>query len=56
MLVGCTVLGTTLAVIGYVGLDLLWRASISGYLEKKRRREVLAWFVSTDAIVISATI
>lgn len=38
MLVGCTLLGTTLATIGYVGLDLLWRASISDYLVRKRKQ------------------
>ena len=38
LLLGCLLLGTLVAVIGYVGLDLLWRASISDYLARRRRR------------------
>lgn len=38
LLLGCLVLGTVLATIGYVGLDLLWRASISDYLARRRQR------------------
>lgn len=38
LLLGCVLLGAVLAAIGYVGLDLLWRASISDYLERRRQR------------------
>jgi len=38
MLLGCLLLGAILALVGYVGLDLLWRASISGYLARRRAR------------------
>ena len=38
LLLGCLLLGTLLALIGYVALDILWRASISGYLQRRRRR------------------
>ena len=38
LLLGCLLLGTILALIGYVVLDLLWRASISDYLARRRRR------------------
>ena len=38
LLLGCTLLGTILALIGYVTLDLLWRASIADYLARRRRR------------------
>ncbi|MDH4107467.1 MAG: DUF2062 domain-containing protein [Gammaproteobacteria bacterium] len=37
MLVGCVLLGSLLALAGYIVLDLLWRASIADYLENKRR-------------------
>jgi uncharacterized protein (DUF2062 family) len=39
LILGCTLLGIILALIGYVGLDLLWRASISGYLVRRRQRK-----------------
>jgi uncharacterized protein (DUF2062 family) len=35
---GCLLLGTTSALIGYVVLDLLWRASLRDYQLKKRSR------------------
>ena len=39
MLVGCLLLGATLALIGYVGLGILWRVSISDYLARRRSRK-----------------
>lgn len=39
LLLGCLLLGTLLAAIGYVALDLLWRASISDYLTRRRQRK-----------------
>jgi hypothetical protein len=38
LLLGCVLLGAILSLVGFVALDLLWRASISGYLAKRRRR------------------
>jgi hypothetical protein len=38
LLLGCVLLGTTLSILGYVGLDLLWRASIADYLARRRKR------------------
>lgn len=38
MVLGCVLLGSLLALAGYIGLDLLWRASIATYLERKRER------------------
>ncbi len=35
---GCLLLGTASALIGYVVLDLLWRASLRDYKQKKRSR------------------
>lgn len=35
---GCLLLGALLALAGYVALDLLWRASIADYLERRRAR------------------
>ena len=35
---GCLLLGTTSALVGYVVLDLLWRASLRDYQLKKRSR------------------
>ena len=37
-LLGCLILGTVLAVIGYIGLDLVWRASIWDYVARRKRR------------------
>ncbi len=38
LLFGCILLGATVAGIGYAGLDLLWRASIADYLERRKKR------------------
>ena len=38
LLLGCILLGALSSLVGYVALDLLWRASISGYLKKRRAR------------------
>jgi len=39
LLLGCVLLGTILSLAGFVALDLLWRASISGYLARRRQRK-----------------
>lgn len=38
LLVGCLLLGAILSLAGYITLDLLWRASISDYLERRKKR------------------
>lgn len=38
LLLGCLVLGSATAGIGYVTLQLLWRLNIAGYLRRRRRR------------------
>ena len=38
LLLGCFLCGALTSLIGYIGLDLLWRASIADYVEKRRRR------------------
>jgi uncharacterized protein (DUF2062 family) len=38
MVLGCVLLGSISAFIGYVALDLLWRASIADYLAARRDR------------------
>jgi uncharacterized protein (DUF2062 family) len=38
MVLGCVLLGSAAAFVGYVSLDLLWRASIADYLAKRRKR------------------
>jgi len=38
LLLGCLLLGSLIATIGYVGLDLVWRASITDYLARRRAR------------------
>ena len=38
LLLGSLLLGTLAALLGYVALDLLWRASLADYLEARRRR------------------
>jgi uncharacterized protein (DUF2062 family) len=38
LLLGCVLLGAILSLLGYVALDLLWRASIAGYLSRRRHR------------------
>ena len=40
LLLGCILLGAILSLIGFIGLDLLWRASISGYLARRRKRRL----------------
>ncbi|HSD69949.1 MAG TPA: DUF2062 domain-containing protein [Woeseiaceae bacterium] len=37
MLLGCVLLASVTAFVGYVTLDLLWRASIADYLAKRRK-------------------
>jgi len=39
LLLGCVLLGAILSLIGFVALDLLWRASISDYLVRRRQRK-----------------
>jgi len=39
MLLGCLLLGSTLSVIGYVTLDIFWRASLADYLARRRSRK-----------------
>ncbi len=36
MLLGCIIMGTAAAIVGYVALDLLWRSSIANYKTRKR--------------------
>jgi uncharacterized protein (DUF2062 family) len=38
LLVGCLLLGSLLSLIGYIALDLLWRASLADYVAARRRR------------------
>jgi hypothetical protein len=38
LLLGCILLGALAALVGYVALDALWRASIADYLAAKRGR------------------
>ncbi len=38
LLLGAVLLGALAALLGYVALDLLWRASLADYLEARRRR------------------
>ncbi len=35
---GCVLLGSAAAVIGFVGLDALWRYSLHNYKKKKRKK------------------
>ena len=39
LLLGSLLLGAMLSLLGFIVLDLLWRASISGYLVKRRQRK-----------------
>jgi len=39
LLLGSVLLGAILSLIGYIALDLLWRASISDYLARRRLRK-----------------
>lgn len=36
MLLGCLILGTIAALVGYVALDILWRSSLADYKNRKR--------------------
>jgi uncharacterized protein (DUF2062 family) len=38
LILGSVLLGAVLSLIGFIALDLLWRASISGYLARRRKR------------------
>ena len=38
LLLGCFVIGTITAIVGYVVLDYFWRASIADYLAKRRAK------------------
>jgi uncharacterized protein (DUF2062 family) len=38
LLLGCLLMGTIVALVGYVVLDWFWRASIADYLAKRRAR------------------
>ncbi len=38
LMLGCVLLGTAAALVGYIALDLIWRASIADYLAEKRSR------------------
>ncbi len=38
LLLGCVLLGALSSLLGFVALDLLWRASISDYLKRRRAR------------------
>jgi len=38
LLLGCVLLGAISSLLGYVALDLLWRASIWDYLKRRRTR------------------
>ncbi len=39
LILGSLLLGSVLSLLGYIALDLLWRASISDYLAKRRGRK-----------------
>lgn len=39
LLLGCLLLGAMLALLGYVVLDLVWRASIWDYVARRQRRK-----------------
>jgi hypothetical protein len=39
LLLGSVLLGAASALVGYIALDLLWRASLADYLEARRRRK-----------------
>ena len=38
LVLGCLLLGSLLALLGYTGLNLLWRTSIVSYLRRKRKK------------------
>jgi len=37
-LLGCFILGSATAAVGYFSLNLIWRLSVSGYVRARRRR------------------
>jgi uncharacterized protein (DUF2062 family) len=37
MLLGCFILGTAAALVGYITLDIFWRSSIADYKTRKRK-------------------
>ncbi len=39
LVLGCLLLASVASLVGYVILDLLWRASIADYLARKRKRK-----------------
>jgi uncharacterized protein (DUF2062 family) len=39
LILGCVVLGALASLTSYIALDMLWRASISDYLKKRRARK-----------------
>ena len=38
LLLGCLILGSTVTIVAYIALDILWRASIADYLAKRRAK------------------
>jgi uncharacterized protein len=40
LVLGCVLLGSLAAFVGYAVLDLLWRASLADYLAARRRRQL----------------
>lgn len=38
LLLGCLLVGALVSMVGYVALDLLWRASLADYLSRRRLR------------------
>jgi len=40
LLLGSVLLGAILSLVGYIVLDLLWRASIAQYLARRRKRRL----------------
>jgi uncharacterized protein (DUF2062 family) len=38
LLLGCLILGSATAAVGYVALQVLWRLNIAGYLRQRRQR------------------
>ena len=40
LMLGSVILGTLLSLAGYITLDLLWRASLSDYLDKRRQKRL----------------
>ena len=39
LLLGCILCGALASLVGFIGLDLLWRASLADYLAARRRRK-----------------